>query len=159
LWLKTYPRGDSPTPQQLLGGVSTQGTGRFDRAIETAQKEVAANPENVLAYTNLASSYFFLGRLPESESNIQQALEHKLQARSLLVMQYSLAAVKGDKDQMDRIMALARSKKGAEHWVSHAESLALARSGLLQAARLSSNRAIELAVQAGQRDKAASYRA
>jgi eukaryotic-like serine/threonine-protein kinase len=159
LWLKTYPRGESPTPQQLLGGISTQGTGRFERAIETAKKEIASNPDFVLAYSNLASSYFFLDRFAEAESNLQEASERKWEEPSLLVMQYNIAALKGDKNRMDRVTALARGKTGAEHSVAHAEALALARSGRLQAARLSSSRAIDLALQAGQRDKAASYRA
>ncbi len=38
-WLRTYPRGgDPPTPQDLLGGLSTHGTGRFERAIEMEPK-------------------------------------------------------------------------------------------------------------------------
>src|SRR5262249_26582391 len=44
LWYQTYPRGgDPPTPQDLLGGISTHGTGRFERAIETSQKEIAVH--------------------------------------------------------------------------------------------------------------------
>jgi serine/threonine protein kinase/tetratricopeptide (TPR) repeat protein len=159
LWLQTFPRGESPTPQQLLGGLSTQGTGRFERAIETSQKEIVSNPDFVLAYANLASSYFFLDRFPEGESNLRRASERKLEEPHLLVMQYNIAVLKGDKDQMDRVVALARGKPGAEHGVANAEALALARSGRLQAARLSSSRAIDLALQAAQREEAASYRA
>ena len=43
--------------------------------------------------------------------------------------------------------ALARGKRRAEHWMAHEEALALARSGRLQAARRSSNRAVDLALQ------------
>jgi len=67
--------------------------------------------------------------------------------------------LKGDKDQMDRIVALAKGKHGAEHPVAHAEALALARSGRLQAARRSSSRAIDLALQEGAHEAAASYQA
>jgi len=38
LWLETYPRGENPSPEGLLGGLSTHGTGRFERTIEVAQK-------------------------------------------------------------------------------------------------------------------------
>ena len=38
LWLQTYPRGEKPGPLDLLGGLSTHGTGRFERAIEASQK-------------------------------------------------------------------------------------------------------------------------
>jgi hypothetical protein len=32
-WYETYPRGEQPSPHDLLAGLSTQGTGRFERAI------------------------------------------------------------------------------------------------------------------------------
>ncbi len=160
LWLQTYPRGDEPpSPQDLLGGLSTHGTGRFERAIETSQEEIAADPDFVFGYGNLASSYFFLDRFPEAESTLQRASERKLENPHLLVLRYNIAVLKGDKDQMDRAVALAKGKRGAEHWMAHAEALALARSGRLQAARRSSSRAVDLALQEGEREAAASYRA
>jgi hypothetical protein len=55
------------------------------------------------------------------------------------VLRYHLAALKGDTEQMNQVVALAKGKHGAEHCVAHAEALALARAGRLQAARLSSN--------------------
>jgi tetratricopeptide (TPR) repeat protein len=160
LWLQTYPRGhEPPSPQQLLGGLSTNGTGRFEKAIEASQKELAADPSFRYAYHELASSYFLLDRFPEVESTLQRAFERKLEQPDLLVLRYNLAALKGDKEQMDQVVALAKGKHGAEHWVAHAEALALARAGRLQAARLSSNRAVDLALQEGERETAASYRA
>ena len=38
LWLQTYPRGEEPSPLDLLGGLSTHGTGRFERAIDASTK-------------------------------------------------------------------------------------------------------------------------
>jgi tetratricopeptide (TPR) repeat protein len=38
LWLQTYPRGEQPNAMGLLGGISTHGTGRFERAIEISQR-------------------------------------------------------------------------------------------------------------------------
>jgi len=159
-WYQTYPRGgEPPTPLDLLGGLSTHGTGRFERAIETSQKEIAANPDIVIGYGSLASSYFFLDRFPEAESTLQRAVEHKLEDPYLLLIRYDIAALKGDKDQMDQVVNLAKGKQGAEHRVAHAEALALVRWGRLQAAGRSSSRAVDLALQDGQRETAASYRA
>ena len=56
---------------------------------------------------------------------------------------------------MNQVVALAKRKHGAEHCVAHAEALAPARAGRLQAACLSSNRAMDLAPQEGQRETAA----
>ncbi len=159
-WLQTYPRGgEPPAPQDLLGGISTHGTGRFERAIETEQKEIADKPDFYFGYHGLASSYFFLDRFPEAESILERASERRLEEPTLLVLRYNIAALKGDKDQMDRVVALAKGKHGAEHGLAHAEALALARSGRLQAARQSSSRALDLALQEGDRETAASYRA
>jgi tetratricopeptide (TPR) repeat protein len=159
LWLQTYPRrGENPNPHDLLSGISTHGTGRFERAIEAAQKTIADDPDVVFGYTNLAGAYFYLGRFAEAESTIQRASERKMDD-PLLTRRYIIAVLKGDKDQMERAVAQAKGKRGTEHELAHAEALALVRSGRLEAARRSSNRAVDLALQEGQRDKAAGYQA
>jgi eukaryotic-like serine/threonine-protein kinase len=159
LWLQTYPRGEQPSPHDLLGGLSSQGTGRFERAIEVTRQKIADDPDFIYSYQNLASSYFLLGRFSEVESTLQNASERKIDEPYFLVIRYNIAALTGEKDQMDRAVALASGKHGAEYWVAHAEALALARSGRLQDARRSSSRAVALALQAGEREEAASYRA
>jgi eukaryotic-like serine/threonine-protein kinase len=158
-WYQTYPRGEQPSPHDLLGGLSTHGTGRFERAIEISREQIAADPTIVFGYHNLASSLFFLDRFPEAEKTLEQAAERKVEEPYLLVFRYTLAALKDDKEQMDRVVAQAKGKHGAEHWVAHAEALALARSGRLQDSQRSSSRAVDLALQEGEREKAASYRA
>ncbi|MCC6367064.1 MAG: hypothetical protein IT165_26385, partial [Bryobacterales bacterium] len=162
LWHQTYPREEEiPSPRGLIGGISTHGTGRFERAIEASQKLIAANPDSHIGYGSLASSLFFLGRFAEAESALQQADERKLEPRDDLVIRYNIAVLKGDKDQMDRVLARAKGKHRAEHRVAHAEALALARSGRLRAARLSSRRAVDLLLQEGAeaRELAAAYQA
>jgi serine/threonine protein kinase/Flp pilus assembly protein TadD len=157
LWRRTYPRDDLAL--SLLGGLSTHGTGRFEKVIEASRAAQAADPDVVYSYHNLASSYLFLDRFPEAESVLQQASARKVEEPYFMVLRYNIAALKGDKDQMEQVVALAKGKHGAEHWVAHEEALALARSGRLQEARRSSSRAVDLALQEGDREKAASYRA
>jgi tetratricopeptide (TPR) repeat protein len=159
LWSQTYPRGEGTNPQDLLAGLSTHGTGRFERAIEASQEGIAADPNFLYGYYNLASSNYYLDRFEEAESAIQRASERKLADPSLLLIRFNIAVLKGDKDQMDRIVALAKGQHDAEHPVAHMEALALARSGRLQAARRSSSRAMDLALQEGERESAASYQA
>jgi eukaryotic-like serine/threonine-protein kinase len=160
LWFQTYPRGgDPPTPQDLLGGLSTHGTGRFERAIETAQKEIAVHPDISFGYDSVASSYFLLDRFPEAESTLNRAAEHKQENPKLLLIRYNIAVLRNDKEQMDRAVALAKGRPGAEHSLAHAEALALARAGRLKLARQSSSRAIDLARQEGEREVAVSYQA
>jgi serine/threonine protein kinase/tetratricopeptide (TPR) repeat protein len=159
LWFQTYPRAEQPNPHSLFGGISTHGTGRYDRAIEASRKEIAADPDLGMGYGNLAGSYYLTGRFAEAEKTIQAASELKREFDRLFVIRYNIAALKGDQEQMARSVALARGKRGVEHWITHAQSLALARSGRLQAARRSSDRALELALQEGLRETAAIYQA
>jgi tetratricopeptide (TPR) repeat protein len=159
LWFQTYPRAEQPNPQSLFGGISTNGTGRYERAIEASRNEIAADPDFGLGYGNLAGSYFLTGRFSEAERTMQAASARKLEFDRLFVIRYNLAVLKGDQDQMDRSVALARGKRSVEHRIVHAQSLALARSGRVRAARQSSNRALELALQEGQRETAAIYQA
>ncbi|HLO20476.1 MAG TPA: hypothetical protein VK192_08275, partial [Sphingomicrobium sp.] len=160
LWLQTYPRrGEPPSPHGLLGGLSTHGTGRFERAIDASRKEIAAAPDTAFAYGSLAQSYFLTDRFPEAESTLQRASERKLERPNNLVMRYNIALLNGDQQQMDRAVGLAKGKQGAEHGMAHAEALALARSGRLIRARQSSSRARDLAQQEGRSEAAATYQA
>ena len=158
LWLQTYPRGAEPSPLDLLGGLATHGTGRFDRAIEATQKQIAEYPDVVYGYGGLAQSYFLTGRFEEAERVLQRASEHKLEL-PFLVLRYNVAVLRGDRDTMDRAVALAKGKRGSEHAVAYAEALALVRSGRLTLARQSSSRAIDLARREEAREVAVSYQA
>ena len=142
-----------------MGGLSTHGTGRFERAIDASPKAIAADPDFALGYANLAYSYFLTDRFPEAESTLQRASERKLDTPISLLIRYNIALIQGDQDQMDRAVGLAKGKPRAEHWMAHLEALALARSGRLQAARRSSSRAADLALQEGEREAAASDKA
>lgn len=158
LWSQTYRRGGgTANPQDLLGGLSTHGTGRYERAIAASLEGIAADPDFAIAYQNLAFAYFFTDRFPEAESTLQRASARKLEMPPLLVLRYNIAVLKGDREQMDRAAGLAREKRVAEHWMAHEQALALARSGRLQAARRSSNRAVEIALQERKSEAAAGY--
>jgi tetratricopeptide (TPR) repeat protein len=143
----------------LLGGLSTHGTGRFERAIEASLKQIAIDPDFGLSYGTLASSYFLLDRFEEAEGVLQRATEHKLENPIFFMIRYNIAVLKRDQSEVDRTAALAKGKTAVEHTVAHAEALALARSGRLQLARQSSSRAMNLALQERQREVAASYQA
>ena len=159
-WLRTYPRDEPPNNAlSLLGGLSTHGTGRFERAIEASLKQIAIDPDFGLSYGSLASTYFLLDRFEEAERVLQRATERKLENPILFMIQYNIAVLKGDQGQVDRTATLAKGKPTVGHTVAHAEALALARSGRLQLARQSSGRAMDLALQERQREAAASYQA
>ena len=159
LWGQTYPRRAATVAnaQDLLGGISTQGTGRFERTMEAALDGIATEPGLPAPYSNLALAQFYTDRFPAAEDTLQRATARKVQMPSLSMLQYNLAALKGDREQMDRIAGSASGNRAVEHWIAHAEALALARSGHLRAARRSSGRAVDLALQEGEREVAATF--
>jgi serine/threonine protein kinase/tetratricopeptide (TPR) repeat protein len=163
-WLQAYPRsrlGSDPaaSPQGLLGGLATHGTGRYQRAMEAIQKEVELNPDLPIAHQRLVQTSLLLDRVAEAERALQLAAERNLEMPNFLVFRYTIGVMKGDQEEMSRAIAEAQGKRLAEHWIAHLEALALARSGRLQTARRSSNRAVDLAQQEGDREMAAKYQA
>jgi tetratricopeptide (TPR) repeat protein len=142
-----------------LSGFSSQGSGKYEASIEGAKKAIRMDPDLSPAYTNLAFSYFYLDRLAEAENAIQQASEHKFEQPELFLLRYYIAFFKGDIAGMGRAVTLASGKPGAEDWMSHSEALVLARSGRLQLARRMSHRAVDVAQQTGQRERAATFEA
>ena len=72
LWYQTYPRGgdrEPPNPQELLAGLSTRGTGRFERAIEMAQKEIAIHPDISYRVWQSCVQLYLPGPLPRSREH------------------------------------------------------------------------------------------
>jgi eukaryotic-like serine/threonine-protein kinase len=155
LWEQTYPR--DVLAHGLLSGFSNQGLGHYEKSIEEAQKALVIDPDLTPAYVNLTADYFYMDRLDEAENTIHRASERKLEIPELLLFRYYIAFLNGDRAGMDREVARAKSEPGAEDWIFHAQALVLARSGQLQLARGMSRRAVDLAQQAGQRERAAVY--
>lgn len=159
LWAQTYPRRGQPDPRDLMAGISSQGTGRWEREIEQARQSIDSDPRMVFGYSNLANGDLFLDRLDDEERVFQQASAQKRVSNGLLTDQYNVAFLKGDQAEMARVIALAKGQRGAEHEIAISEALALARTGHLQQARRASTEAVQLARQEGEQEAAATYRA
>ena len=85
LWLQTYPRGPQPHARGYLGGLASQGTGRFDRVIEIMQEELAADPDFSFGYANLVAAYYFLNRFADSKAMLKRAADRKLSEPTMLM--------------------------------------------------------------------------
>jgi eukaryotic-like serine/threonine-protein kinase len=155
LWGQTYPR--EQLPHGLMSGFVTQGSGKFEKAIEEAKRSIGLDPDLPFGYVNLANSYISLGRLPEAENTIQRAFERKLEIPEFMLIRYSIAFLKGDTGGMERAVARAKGNPQAEYWVANSESLVLAHSGRLQQASSASRRAMDLAQQSGQPEAAVTF--
>lgn len=159
LWNQAYPRRGAllTNPQDLLGGISTQGTGRFERTMEAALDGIATDPDVPFPYVNLALAQFYTDHFREAEETIQRATARKVQMPQVPMLQYNLAALNGDGKEMDRIASAASGNRANGHRIAHVEALANARYGRLRSARQSSRRAVDLALQEEQREVAATY--
>ena len=155
LWAQAYPR--DIMPHSLMSGFMSQGLGKYQLSLAEAMHTLSFDPEFSPAYVNQAFSQLYLDRPQDSENTVRQAFAHKLQAPELLLVQYLLAYQKSDAMAMEQTKAAGQGIPGAEDWLLHVQSLSLARSGKLTAAREASQRAIKLAEIAGERERAATY--
>jgi tetratricopeptide (TPR) repeat protein len=155
-WVQTYPRDD--TAYSVLAGWGTMGTGQYERAIRAVQQDLRLNPDDTFAYGGLALHNLFLDRFREAADALRHASERKLESPDFLVLRYHLAFFKDDQAGMEREIARARGEQGAEDWMSHNQALVLARSGQIRQARIMWERAVALAQQAANPERAAIYK-
>ena len=154
-WARTYPR--DPMPHGLLAGLATVSTGRFELSIAEADKALALDPDRAPTVHSKVLSQLSLNRLAEVEVTIRRAAERKLEFAGFVLIQYFIAFLKGDLEDMRQKAALARGRRATEDVMSHVEALVLARSGRLQAARRTSAVAVDIAQKSGKRERAALF--
>jgi eukaryotic-like serine/threonine-protein kinase len=155
LWAQTYPRDDLPLG--LLAGRVAGGSGGYEKGIDAAQKALELDPDNPYSYSGLADNNFRLDRFAEAGNALQRAAQRKLELPNFLFIRYYFAFFKGDAAAMEREIALARGRRGAEDWMLHHQALVLARSGHLQQAGMMWQRAVGLARQTDAQERAALF--
>jgi eukaryotic-like serine/threonine-protein kinase len=156
-WTQAYPR--DAMAHDLFAGYISQGRGKFELSISEANKALAIDPQDVPAYLNVSYSNIYLGRLDDAEADMQKLSRISSDIPDYNVNAFAIAFLKGDKDGMAKLAENAKGKPDQEDWVAHEQGLIQARSGQLQLARKSSNRAVALAEQAGRRERAANFQA
>ncbi len=155
LWAQTYPRDFGP--HGALGGMIYPVFGKFNEAVEESKKWIELEPDFAIAYNSLAIMDEAVGNLEEAARALDRGAERKQEIPDFLVDRFDIAFLKGDQPGMDRQVALARGRSGAEDWLSDQEALVLAYSGRLQLAKARAQRAVELAKQALQPERAAGF--
>ncbi|HVG83573.1 MAG TPA: protein kinase [Vicinamibacterales bacterium] len=155
-WAETYPR--EARAHSLLAGLALSSTGQHELAIAETDKALALE-ELTPTYISKARNQLHLNRLDDALLTVRQATERKLDSPDFLLIQYSVAFLKGTDDERERIVTLARKSPSASDLISHVEVLALARSGRLQDARRMSAVPVEIAQRAGQGERAGLFEA
>jgi DNA-binding winged helix-turn-helix (wHTH) protein/tetratricopeptide (TPR) repeat protein len=154
-WEQMYPR--DPNAHGFLSGAIYPVLGKYEEALEEAQRMLELDPDFPVSYNLVALGYVPLGRLDEAAHTLEIASERKMQMPDLVVDSYQIAFLKNDQAGMEKAVALAAKTPGAEDVVANQESFGAAYSGHLQQARKRSGIAVQLAEQAGQRERAALF--
>jgi eukaryotic-like serine/threonine-protein kinase len=156
-WVQTYPRDWQAW--SVWGGWGTRGTGQYEKGIKAGQEALRLNPDLPFAYEALIVHNTSLGRFAEAAAALQRAADRKLETPYFLVSRYYVAFLEGDEAGMKREIDRARGNLETEGWMSHNHALVLTRSGQVRNARILWQHTIELALQNGDREKAAIYQA
>ena len=154
-WAQIYPR--EWTPHTFLSGFIYPVLGRYEKAAEEGRKAIELAPDTYTGYFLLGYNFVYLDRPAEAEDVLRRASERKMEAPFLSLLRFDLAFLKGDSAGMQREVAAAQNKPGAEDWISDHQAFALAYTGHLQEARRWSQRASDLARQAGHHERAALF--
>ena len=156
LWQQTYPRNFAPYANL---GAASQDLGNYEKALSETSEALHLEPNNVFSYSNLGIDYQCLNRFDEAEAAYKQADERKLESEGLLANRYSLAFLKGDSAQMERLASAAMGKPGAEDFLLAAQSDTQAWYGKLKNARELTQRAMDSAQHNDAKESAAGYQA
>jgi eukaryotic-like serine/threonine-protein kinase len=127
--------------------------GEYEKAAEEAQKAIELAPDFGVGYALLGYNSLSLDRLGAAEDAVRRASERKIEIPLLALLRYDVAFLKGDSGGMQREVAAARGKSGAEELISDHQAFALAYTGHLQEATKMLRRASDLAQQAAHREE------
>jgi DNA-binding winged helix-turn-helix (wHTH) protein/tetratricopeptide (TPR) repeat protein len=154
LWARTYPR--DPIPHGLLATLVV-ASGQFEKSVKEARRSIELDPDFAFGYVNLGASLLYLNRLDDAEKSVQQVSGPMLELPETLILNYQIAFLKDDRTAMARIAESGRGQLGAEDWLVGEAAYAQAFHGHLLQARSLSRHATELALQSGQRERAAQH--
>ncbi len=154
-WAQVYPR--EWYAHTFLAGFIYPVLGRYESAAEEGRKAIELAPDTFTGYFLLGDNLVYLDRPAEVEDVLRRTSERKMEGPFLSLLRFDVAFLKGDGAGMQREVAAAEGKPGAEDWLSDRQAFALAYTGHLQESRKWSETAIRLAQQAGHRERAALY--
>ncbi len=154
LWRQSFPRDFAPPMNLALGHV---WLGEYQQALAETKEGLRLEPNNVLAYTNLAAVYIKLGRTDEAQRILDDAQARKLSSKFLRSILYYLAFLRGDVPATEQQLAEVRNKPGDEDPLLSQQSDTEAYYGRLRKARALSRQAGESAMRADAKEAAAGW--
>ncbi len=153
-WAQMSPR--DLVPHGFLAGFASQGSGRYEKAVEEGLKAIALNPDYAIGYENVTFALIYQDRLQEAEALLHKAAEREMKGLCYSLCRYFIAFLMRDEAAMER-EKIQQAKMEAQGWFEHQEALTLAYHGRLKDAARLSDRAVILSRQAGLRERAAQF--
>jgi eukaryotic-like serine/threonine-protein kinase len=98
-WKQAYPRDNVPDDNLAL---LYAALGQPDKALANSLQAMQIDAKDVFAYQNVAGSYVGLGRYDEARAINEQAVARKTNSFSTILIDYTLAFIRGDQAAMKR---------------------------------------------------------
>src|SRR2546422_9054228 len=156
VWARSYPRDAVAVGNQ---GDLASKLGQYEKALAKTEEAVGLDANVVANYDNLVLYNLALNRIDDAKKAIEQAQEHKLDGDYLHQEIYYLSFLKGDTAEMERQLAWAAGRPGAEDLLLSFQSDTEGYYGRLTRAQVFSRRAIGSATRAGSKETAAMWQA
>jgi tetratricopeptide (TPR) repeat protein len=153
-WAQAYPQ-DHVAPLNL--GTIDGDLGEYDQAIKDTQEALRLSPDSSVAYGNLVGMYVNANRLNEAKSLYKETVARKVESAPVHENMFGLAFLEGDQAEMDRQVAWAFGKAGAEDLLLSIASDTEAYYGRNGKARNLSRRAFDSAKRNDQKETAAQW--
>ena len=154
-WAQKTP--GSLIPHGFLAAFTSQGLGLYTKAAEEGEKAIRIDPNYAIGYENTVFAYIYSNNLREAEGLLRRAADRKIDDPDFSLCRYFIAFLKSDQAAMAREIALRPSKLQSQGWLEQQEALTAAYQGRLKQAAQLSDRAVNLARQAGLRERAALF--
>jgi eukaryotic-like serine/threonine-protein kinase len=156
LWTQTYPRDQVPVGN--LGTIYIT-LGEYDKALASFQEALKLNPESGLNWSDLAYTYVNVNRLDEAKATAQEAQAKHLDSPSIHLTLYAVAFLEHDPAGMEREAAFLTGKPGSEDLLLYNLSYTAAYAGQFGKARELTQRAVDSAIRADEKETAGLYEA
>jgi eukaryotic-like serine/threonine-protein kinase len=153
LWRQTYPREFTPSANLEVVSASL---GNLEKALEAGRQALQLGPDHGSVYSNLGNDYVNLNRFDEADELYRQAEARGIENEILMQNRYQLAFVKGDVNQMAKLLSDAKGKPVEDVLLAY-QADADACSGKLRSADDLTQRAIDSALRADNKELAATF--
>ncbi|MGA8154395.1 MAG: protein kinase [Terriglobales bacterium] len=154
-WQENYPRDDVAFTN--LGSLyATEG--KYEQSVEQVRAGLPLNPDNVIGYEILMGDLVNLERFDEARQAYQEAMNRKLDDDQPHLDLYAIAFLQADTKVMAQQAAWFEGRPELEHEILALESDTEGYSGHLRTARELTERAVQSALRADNKEAAAAWR-